>query len=149
MIKKKKNNKIKLINMVKNVSNDLSKNQSNVMIDLIKYPVINYKSYRMLIENKQYMFDVDLRLSKPQIQKLFEDYFKVKVISVNTHRPPRQKSLATGFPGYKTRLKRVIIKLQNDQSLTYVDELMSGFIKQLMQRSNNVTQTTQTDETNN
>nr|UCS09743.1 ribosomal protein L23 [Oedocladium carolinianum] len=140
---------MKLINMVKNVSNDLSKNQSNVMIDLIKYPVINYKSYRMLIENKQYMFDVDLRLSKPQIQKLFEDYFKVKVISVNTHRPPRQKSLATGFPGYKTRLKRVIIKLQNDQSLTYVDELMSGFIKQLMQRSNNVTQTTQTDETNN
>lgn len=137
--------------MVKNFSKDLSKskNQSNVMIDLIKYPVINYKSYRMLIENKQYMFDVDLRLSKPQIKKLFEDYFKVKVIAVNTHRPPRQKSLATGFPGYQTRLKRVIIKLQNDQSLTYVDELMSGFIKQLMQRSNQSNQTTQTDETNN
>ena len=134
--------------MVKNISKIVPKNQSNVMIDLIKYPVINYKSYRMLIENKQYMFDVDLRLSKPQIQKLFEDYFKVKVLSVNTHRPSRQKSLATVFPGYKTRLKRVIIKLQNDQSLTYVDELMSGFIKQLMQRSNQNNQITQTDETN-
>lgn len=134
--------------MIKNFSKNLSKNQSNVMIDLIKYPVINYKSYRILIENKQYMFDVDLRLSKPQIKKLFEDYFKVKIIAVNTHRPPRQKSLATGFPGYKTRLKRVIIKLQKDQSLTYVDELMSGFIKQLMQRSNQINQRTQTDETN-
>nr|QUO99013.1 ribosomal protein L23 [Oedogonium sp. 260-2_chl] len=135
--------------MVKNISTNIYINQSNVMIDLIKYPVINYKSYRMLIENKQYMFDVDLRLSKPQIKKLFEDYFKVNVVSVNTHRPSRQKSLATGFPGYKTRLKRVIIKLQNDQSLTYVDELMSGFVKQLMQRSNNINQKTQTDQTNN
>lgn len=135
--------------MVKNISTNIYINQSNVMIDLIKYPVINYKSYRMLIENKQYMFDVDLRLSKPQIKKLFEDYFKVNVVSVNTHRPSRQKSLATGFPGYQTRLKRVIIKLQNDQSLTYVDELMSGFVKQLMQRSNNINQKTQTDQTNN
>lgn len=134
--------------MVKNISTHVYKNKSNVMIDLIKYPVINYKSYRMLIENKQYMFDVDLRLSKPQIRKIFEDYFKVKVLSVNTHRPSRKKSLATGFSGYKTRLKRVIIKLQNDQSLTYVDELMSGFVKQLMQRSNQNNQITQTDQTN-
>lgn len=135
--------------MVTNSSTNLSHNQSNLMIDLIKYPVINYKSYRMLIENKQYMFDVDLRLSKPQIKKLFEDYFKVNVLSVNTHRPSRQKSLATGFPGYKTRLKRIIIKLQNDQSLTYVDELMSGFVKQLMQRSNTNNQKTQSDPTSN
>ena len=135
--------------MAKTISTNISKNQSNVMIDLIKYPVINYKSYRMLIDNKQYMFDVDLRLSKPQIQKLFEDYFKVKILSINTHRPSRKKSLATGFPGYKIRLKRVIIKLHKDQSLTYVDELMAGFIKQLMQRSNQNNQVTQTDQTTN
>lgn len=135
--------------MVNKISTNILKNQSNVMIDLIKYPVINYKSYRMLIDNKQYMFDVDLRLSKPQIQKLFEDYFKVKVLSINTHRPSRKKSLATGFPGYKTRLKRVIIKLHKDQSLTYVDELMAGFVKQLMQRSNQKNQVPQTDQTTN
>ena len=44
------------------------------MIDLVKYPVLTEKSVR-LIENNQYTFDVDLRLSKPQVKKLIEDFF--------------------------------------------------------------------------
>jgi large subunit ribosomal protein L23 len=56
------------------------------MIDLVKYPVITEKSYR-LIEN-QYTFDVDPRLTKTQIKKSFRKFFQR---SVNTHLPPVEK----------------------------------------------------------
>jgi large subunit ribosomal protein L23 len=52
------------------------------MIDLVN-PVITEKSYR-LIEKNQYTFDVDPRLTKPQIKKVFENLFQVNVLAVNT-----------------------------------------------------------------
>nr|AYQ94260.1 ribosomal protein L23 [Chaetopeltis orbicularis] len=112
-----------------------------MMIDLIKYPVLNFKAFKLLNENKQYMFDVDMRLTKPQIKKLFENYFGVNVINVNTLIPPRQTRRYTAIVGYKNRYKRVIIKLEKDQSIPYVDSLMAGFLKQVLQRMNNQNQT--------
>jgi large subunit ribosomal protein L23 len=47
------------------------------MIDLVKYPVITEKSYR-LIEKNQYTFDVDPRLTKPQIKKSFRKFISSK-----------------------------------------------------------------------
>lgn len=78
-----------------------------MMIDLVKYIVLTEKSVR-LIENNQYTFDVDLKLTKPQIKNLIEKFFQVEVLSVNTHCPPSKK---------KTRYKRAIITLKNGQSL--------------------------------
>jgi large subunit ribosomal protein L23 len=49
------------------------------MIDLVKYPVITEKSYR-LIEKNQYTFDVDPRLKTPK--KVFENLFQVNVLAV-------------------------------------------------------------------
>jgi large subunit ribosomal protein L23 len=45
------------------------------MIDLVKYPVITEKSYR-LIEKNQYTFDVDPRLTNPKLKKFSKIYFK-------------------------------------------------------------------------
>nr|QIZ74094.1 ribosomal protein L23 [Stigeoclonium sp. FACHB-2430] len=98
------------------------------MIDLIKYPVINFKSYRALVVHNQYMFNVDLRLTKPQIKKLIEQYFEVTVISVNTHRPPRKK---------RKRYKRVIITLQKTQEIPYIKSLMASNLAAAMQRVQN------------
>ena len=42
------------------------------MIDLLKYPVITEKSTRFL-ENNQYTFDVDLRLTKTKIKSTNEN----------------------------------------------------------------------------
>ena len=56
---------------------------SNLMVDLIKSPVITEKSYFALFKNKQYTFDVDLRLTKPQIKKLFEKLFDPDVLLVD------------------------------------------------------------------
>ena len=86
-----------------------------MMIDLVKYPVLTEKSAR-LIENHQYTFDVDLRLSKPQIKKLIEELFEVVVISVNTHRPPRKKKRLGLSQGFKTSYKRVIVTIKSEKS---------------------------------
>lgn len=91
----------------------------NTMSDFVKYPVITEKTFISLFRNKQYTFDVDLRLTKPQIKKLFEELFGVNVIGINTHRPPRQKKRAGMTKGYKPRYKRVILTLKEGQSLTF------------------------------
>ena len=92
------------------------------MIDLVKYPVLTEKSVR-LIENNQYTFDIDLRLSKPQIKKLIEELFKVVVISVNTHRPPRKKKRIGSSQGFKTSSKRVIVTVKKNQSIRILPEI--------------------------
>jgi len=91
------------------------------MIDLVKYPVITEKSYR-LIEKNQYTFDVDPRLTKPQIKKVFENLFQVNVLAVNTHLPPVEKKRLGRQQGYKTRYKRVIITIKADQTIPVFGE---------------------------
>ena len=91
----------------------------NKMVDLVKYPVITEKTYVALVKNSQYTFDVDLRLTKSQIKKVFETLFAVDVISVNTHIPPRQKIRVGLAQGYRSRYKRAIITLKTGQSINY------------------------------
>nr|WGT92454.1 ribosomal protein L23 [Basichlamys sacculifera] len=91
----------------------------NKIVDLVKYPVITQKTYIALFKNRQYTFDVDLRLTKPQLKKLFETLFNVNVISVNTHIPPRQKMRVGLAQGYRPRYKRAIITLKEGQSINY------------------------------
>ena len=89
------------------------------MIDLIKYPVLTEKTETILVNNRQYTFDVDKRLTKTQIKKLFETLFEVNVIGVNTHIPPR-KTVRVGMArGYRPSYKRVIITLQENQTINY------------------------------
>jgi large subunit ribosomal protein L23 len=83
------------------------------MLDLIKYPIIRTEKATRLIENNQFSFDVDIRLKKPQIRKLIEEFFNVKVLAVNTHRPPRKIKRVGSKPNYK----RVIVTLNTDVTL--------------------------------
>jgi large subunit ribosomal protein L23 len=76
-------------------------------INLVKNIVLTEKSVR-LIENNQYTFDVSCKLTKSQIKKIIETFFKVKVISVNTHK------LTSKTNG---NLKRVIVTLKNGYSI--------------------------------
>lgn len=86
------------------------------MIDLVKYAVITEKSCR-LIEKNQYTFDVDARLTKLQIKKVFENLFNVTIIAVNTHLPPIKKKRLGLQQGYKARYKRAIITIKSDQKI--------------------------------
>jgi large subunit ribosomal protein L23 len=83
-----------------------------MIIDLVKYPVVTEKSV-LGIMNSQYTFDVDLKLNKSQIKKLIQDLFRVNVIAVNTHRPPKKKKVLGASKGYRSSYKRVIITLKS------------------------------------
>ena len=89
------------------------------IIDLVKYPVITEKTYLNLYKNRQYTFDVDKRLTKTQIKKLFENLFDVNVTAVNTHIPPRHKMRVGLTGGYRPMYKRAIITLKEGQSITF------------------------------
>jgi large subunit ribosomal protein L23 len=91
------------------------------MIDFVKYPVITEKSCR-LIENNQYTFDVDARLTKPQIKNIFKNVFNVNIISVKTHLPPVKKKRLGVQQGYKSRYKRAIITVQKNQKIELFEQ---------------------------
>jgi large subunit ribosomal protein L23 len=84
-----------------------------MMLDLVKYPVIRTEKATRLVENNQFSFDVDVRITKPQIRKLIEEFFNVKVLAVNTHRPPRKTNRLGSKPSYK----RVIVTVDSDVTL--------------------------------
>nr|YP_009105605.1 ribosomal protein L23 [Xylochloris irregularis]AIT94335.1 ribosomal protein L23 [Xylochloris irregularis] len=92
-----------------------------MMIDLVKYLVITEKATRLL-DNNQYTFEVDSKLTKPQIKKLISNIYEVDVIAVNTHRPPRKKKRVGLTEGRKTSYKRAIVTLQSGQSLLFKDK---------------------------
>lgn len=79
-------------------------------------PLFTEKSARIL-ENNQYTFDVDPSLSKPQIRDLLEKTFQVKVISLNTHRPPRKNRRIGQYMGLRSQVKRVIFTLKPGDSI--------------------------------
>jgi len=79
-------------------------------------PLFTEKSARIL-ENNQYTFDVESHLTKPEIKNLLEKTFQVKVVSLNTHRPPRKKRRLGQFVGSRSQVKRVIFTLRAQDSI--------------------------------
>ena len=79
------------------------------MIELIKNPSTTAKTDRLVTQNNQFTFDVDPKLTKSQIKILIAKVFKVNVLSVNTHRPPRQKRRLGPTQGNRKIFKRAIV----------------------------------------
>lgn len=94
-------------------------NNNFSLIDLVKYPVITEKTYLSLYKNRQYTFDLDKRLSKTQIKKIFTSLFKVTIVGINTHIPPRKKIRVGVAQGFKPTYKRAIITLKEGDSINY------------------------------
>lgn len=85
-------------------------------INLIKSPVMTEKSSQVLLKKQQYTFDVDVRLTKPQLKMLFSKLFNVYICSVNTHRLPPKKTRFSKT--LKPKYKRAIITLKGENSVT-------------------------------
>jgi large subunit ribosomal protein L23 len=90
-----------------------------MMIDAVKYPILTEKSMR-LIDSNQYTFDMDDRLTKTQIKQIVQELFKVSVVAVNTHRPPRKKRRVGTRQGFKSSYKRVIITLKAGETIELI-----------------------------
>jgi len=106
-------------NPVKDSKSDTSTQAISLNIDLVKYPIITEKTYLALYKNNQYTFDIDKRLTKTQMKTLFSNLFKVDVIAVNTHIPPRQQLRVGMAQGFRPSFKRAIVTLKQGQSINY------------------------------
>lgn len=90
-----------------------------LFINLIKQPVNTAKSFNAMSKNKQYTFDVDHRLTKSQIKKLFEKLFGVNIVQIQTHIPPRKKITVGNVLGSSQKVKRVILTLKEKQTIKF------------------------------
>jgi ribosomal protein L23 len=86
------------------------------MSHLIKRVVRTAKT-EPLRRHNLYVFDLDIRLNKQQIKKLFKLTFEVDVIKVNTHIGCFQTRRSGLKLGYVDRYKRTIIKLPKGQTV--------------------------------
>jgi large subunit ribosomal protein L23 len=89
------------------------------IINFIKKPVNTQKSLYAMSRNKQYTFDVDPRLTKSQMKKLFEKLFGVNIVQIQTHIPPRKKIRVGNVLGSSQKIKRVIFTLKEGQTLKF------------------------------
>lgn len=78
--------------------------------DLIRRPIVTEKA-TMLMEQNKYTFEVTPKATKPEIKAAIEDLFQVKVLQVNTQRPPRKERRVGKFTGFKPQYKRAIVTL--------------------------------------
>lgn len=78
--------------------------------DLVRRPILTEKATRLMEENK-FTFEVTPQATKPEIKAAIEDLFNVKVVQVNTQRPPRKKRRVGKFLGYKSQYKKAIVTL--------------------------------------
>ncbi|PDO11311.1 MAG: 50S ribosomal protein L23 [Candidatus Reconcilbacillus cellulovorans] len=81
--------------------------------DIIKRPIITERSTD-LMKQKQYVFEVDIRATKPEIKKAVEQIFKVKVVKVNTMRVPGKPKRFGRYSGYTREWKKAIVRLSDD-----------------------------------
>ncbi|MCU0537609.1 MAG: 50S ribosomal protein L23 [Hydrococcus sp. Prado102] len=92
------------------------------LADLILKPIVTEKA-TLLLEQNKYVFDVVLKATKPEIKAAIESLFDVKVLKVNTSRPPRRKRRVGKFIGYKSQYKRAIVTLNEGDSITLFPEV--------------------------
>ena len=90
--------------------------------DLIRRPLVTEKATRLLEENK-YTFEVDAKATKPEIKAAIEGLFEVKVVRVNTIKPPQKQRRVGRFTGHKPHYKRAIVTLAQGDSITLFPEV--------------------------
>jgi large subunit ribosomal protein L23 len=81
--------------------------------DLIKRPVITERTSDFM-EQRKYVFEVDLRANKTEIKQAIEQIFKVKVTNVNTLRMPAKPKRYGKHSGYTSEWKKAIVQLSAD-----------------------------------
>jgi large subunit ribosomal protein L23 len=81
--------------------------------DIIKRPIVTERTTEMM-EQKKYVFDVDVRSNKTEIKKAIEEIFDVKVVKVNTINVKKKPKRYGRFSGFTARRKKAVIQLSED-----------------------------------
>ncbi len=90
---------------------------------LIKRPLITEKTLQLANEQNVYVFEVDYKATKTQIQSAIEEIFEVEVERVNTQLMPskRRKVGKKRMPKLSTSSKKAMVKLSDGQTIELFD----------------------------
>ena len=88
---------------------------------IIQKVLLTEKGTRLSEEQNQYVFRVDPRANKAEIKQAVEEFFKVKVVSVNTmNRQGKKKRERTASSGRTAAWKRAVVTLAEDSKIDFV-----------------------------
>ncbi len=91
------------------------------LASLVKSYVLTEKITKLYeIDQRQYSFIVDPKLNKPEIKKLLETLFSIKIKSIRTLNLFAQKKRVGKIIGKKARNKKVYISLEVNQKIDHL-----------------------------
>jgi large subunit ribosomal protein L23 len=85
---------------------------------IVKAPRISEKSAR-LAEKSQYVFDVDVTATKPEIKAAVEALFNVTVNAVNVINVAGKRKMFKGRAGRRNAVRKAIVSLQAGQQIEF------------------------------
>lgn len=86
---------------------------------IVKAPKISEKAAR-LAEKSQYVFDVDVNATKPEIKSAVEALFNVTVTAVNVINLAGKRKMFRGRPGRRNAVRKAIVSLQAGQQIEFM-----------------------------
>jgi large subunit ribosomal protein L23 len=92
------------------------------MYEIIRRPVITEKA-TSLSEQGQFVFQVAIDASKPEIKTAVETLFNVKVLGVNTLIQKGKTKRFKGRPGVRSDVKKAFVQLAVGQSIDFTTGL--------------------------
>ncbi|MDD9138491.1 MULTISPECIES: 50S ribosomal protein L23 [Fructobacillus] len=81
--------------------------------DIIRRPIITEASMAQT-EMKRYVFEVDVRATKPEIKRAIEEVFDVKVANLNTANVSGKKKRQGRYVGFTRKMKKATVTLKAD-----------------------------------
>ena len=88
------------------------------MIDIIKRPIFTVKTTYLIEKFNRYVFEIDVKITKPQIRFLIEKIFFVNVCSVNTYRRAYKKRFSRAQnSSYKAKI--ALVSVANNENIIF------------------------------
>lgn len=93
------------------------------LYSIIKRPLVTEKSTIARDEANKYVFEVDRRANKIEIEKAVEKLFKVKVLNVRTSNVAGKKKRVGRIMGRKSDWKRAVVTLVPGQTIEVFEKV--------------------------
>ncbi len=90
--------------------------------DIILSPVVSEKSYGAVQDNR-YSFFVDLRATKPEIKRIIQEVFKVKVLNISTISVRSKPKRLGRSVGRSSRRKKAVVTLRKKDKIDFFESV--------------------------
>jgi len=93
------------------------------LYSVIKKPLVTEKGTIARDETNKYIFEVDRRANKVEIEKAVEKLFKVKVLNVRTMNVQGKKKRQGRIVGRKSDWKKAVVTLVSGQTIEVFEKV--------------------------